>query len=89
MSFTPGFSQKVADKKFYLVDSLNLSELNDNDKQLLDSSLTQYKFSKNDSTKFYWLDFISNNLSDDSWMKYNELLSVKCAEALKNNNSKY
>lgn len=89
MSFTAGFSQTVADKKFYLVDSLNLSELNDNDKQLLDSALTQYKLAKNDSTKFYWLDFISNNLSDDSWMKYNELLSVKCAEALKKNNSEY
>lgn len=83
------FTQTYADKKFYLVDSLTLSELNDNDKQLLDSALTQYNVSKNDSTKFYWLDFISNNLTNDIWTKYNQLLALKCAEALKKNKSSY
>lgn len=83
------FSQNFADKKFYLVDSLTLSELNDDDKQLLDSALTQYNSSKSDSTKFYWLDFISNNLTNDIWTKYNQLLALKCGEALKKNKSIY
>lgn len=84
-----GFSQTFADKKNYLVDSLVLSELNNDDRQLLDSALSQYRSSKNDSTKFYWLDFLSNNLTDDVWQKYNQILYQKCTEALKKSNSAY
>ena len=84
-----GFSQTFADKKFYLVDSLVLSELNNDDRQLLDSALYLYRSSKNDSIKFYWLDFLSNNLTDEVWQKYNQILYQKCTEALKKSNSAY
>jgi len=42
------FAQKFADKEDYLVDSLILEELSDNDKELLDTCLRNFKKAKNE-----------------------------------------
>lgn len=67
-----GFTQKFADKKFYVVDSLDLSIIKESDKLILDSCLTKFHNSKNDSLK---VNLIGNfiELCDDNriWTKYN------------------
>ena len=83
------FTQTFADKKYYLIDSLDLSLLNQSDKYVLDSCINLYNNAKNDSVKVLALDFISNNLLDDVWIKYNEYLNKKCIEILKKNKSVY
>ena len=46
-----GFSQKYAPKDYYLVDSLNLDDIADNDKKLIESSLNLFHKAKDDTSK--------------------------------------
>ena len=64
------FAQKYADKEYYLVDSLDLNELNENDKQLIRSSLKKYHAAKAVTSKINALTSICNNMMHEHWSKY-------------------
>jgi serine phosphatase RsbU (regulator of sigma subunit)/tetratricopeptide (TPR) repeat protein len=69
------FSQNFGDKQFYLIDSLKLSDLSEQDRALLDSSLTKYHNTKEDTIKFGLLEHIIDECWDAKvWPKYNAFL---------------
>ena len=63
-----------APKKFYLIDSLDLTSLNKTDRQLIDSCLTLYHKTKDDTSKINALNGICENMMHDDWTKYQFLL---------------
>ena len=56
-------AQNYGDKKFYLIDSLNLDKISASDKELIDTSLTLYHLEKHDTSK---LDLIEH-IVDECW----------------------
>ena len=75
MSLTEGFSQTVADKKFYLVDSLDLDVFNVGEKLMVDSCLKSFHESKNELYKIAALEFIIEECYNEKiWPKYNNYL---------------
>lgn len=62
LSVNQGFSQTFADKNFYLIVDLNLQELTNNDRQLIDSCLSLYHQAKDDTTKINALSSICENM---------------------------
>ena len=64
------FGQELADKEFYLIDSLNLAVLTENDRAILDSSLTIYSLAKDDTAQIAALTFICDNLVNEVWSDY-------------------
>lgn len=75
-------AQEFADKKFYLVDSLELESLSKKDKIVIDSSLTNYHNTKIDSIKLLQLNQLITNCENKIWMKYNDLLMKKSLELI-------
>lgn len=69
-----GISQIYADKSYYLVDSLNLNELSKKDKNILDSALTIYHNTSNDTDQLNALAIIPKEMLHDDWSKYSYLL---------------
>ena len=63
---------QFADKSYYLVDSLDLTHLGERYIHNLDSFLTIYHSSENDTVKLSALENIANNMVDDTKMKYND-----------------
>ncbi|MGB0887894.1 MAG: tetratricopeptide repeat protein [Vicingaceae bacterium] len=63
-------AQKYADKDFYLIDSLVLSDLNSADRNLLDSCLELYTSAQDDTSKISALTVICDNLISDIWTDY-------------------
>ena len=63
-------AQNYADKKYYLVDSLVLDELSENDRHLLDSCLYVYHKAKDDTTRINALNNICENMINEDWTKY-------------------
>jgi len=63
-----------APKKFYLIDSLDLTSLTKTDRQLIDSCLALYHNAKDDTSKINALNGICENMMDDDWEKYQFLL---------------
>ena len=82
-----GLSQKYADKAYYLVDSLVLSELSSSDITLLDSCLNLYHKVEDDTSKVKALQGICDKLVHDDWKKYQIYQYEKIREGLKNNES--
>ncbi|MDG1476135.1 MAG: tetratricopeptide repeat protein, partial [Vicingaceae bacterium] len=76
------FCQKIADKEFYLIDSLVLEDLTENDRLILDSSLTVYFSAKSDTSKIAALTFICDNLVNDVWSDYQFVQNELIEEAL-------
>jgi len=60
----------LADKNYYLVDSLVLEELSNSDKELLENSLKLYHKAKNDTSKINALNDICERMMHDDWSKY-------------------
>ena len=79
-----GFSQSFADKRFYLVDSLNLNELSKSDLQILDSCLNIYHHSQYDTIQLNAIGYIIENMIDEDWGKYNLLLKKVVEQKLHN-----
>lgn len=69
------FGQQYADKKFYLIDSLKLSELNQPDKILVDSCLEVFHNSQKSIDKLNALSEICANMTHKSWKAYQIILS--------------
>ncbi len=91
--FILGFSleskaQLFAPKKFYLVDSLVLKNLTKQDKSLIDSALTEYHKSANDSVKLNLLSEIVSDCENEIWIKYNELMLSESNRLIASNNKK-
>jgi two-component sensor histidine kinase/Tfp pilus assembly protein PilF len=67
------YAQKFADKKYYLIDSLQLNELSINEKKLIDSALTKYHHATHDTIKIKAINIIvEESWNDFVWPKYNE-----------------
>tara|TARA_B100000809_G_C15139882_1_gene532630 strand:- start:1094 stop:3115 length:2022 start_codon:yes stop_codon:yes gene_type:complete len=64
------FGQQLADKNIYLVDSIVLADLSDDDRLLLDSCLNSFSLAKDDTSKIAALNFICDNLVNDIWSDY-------------------
>jgi len=73
-----GQSQNWGDPEFYLLDSLNLDQLSEDDKTLIDSSLVIYHSTMVDTIELAMLENIVDNCWDEEvWPKYNEVLIKK------------
>ena len=68
------FSQKFADNKYYLIDSVDFSSLTKEDKILLMDGLKSYHSAKNDLEKVNSLRLICEKMMDDIWIKYQYFL---------------
>ncbi len=67
-----GISNNYADKKYYLIDSLDLSKVDPSEKELLNETLEKFHKAKLDSNKIKALSyFIENSWDDNLWPKYN------------------
>ena len=82
------FSQNYGDKDFYLIDSLDLGELTEIEKQLFDSCLTVFHEEKDDTNKVaaieYLIEFSSHELS---YFNYNKFIYSFVKNKLKVKNS--
>ena len=72
--FTHCFAQPFGDKDYFLIDSLNLAELSDDDRDILNKALNSYHNTKNDTLKLNALEVITENLMNNVWVKYNLLV---------------
>ena len=68
-----GIGNKYADKKYYLIDSLNLSSLTKQDSVGLDSCLKKFHSNSTVLEKIDALNGICEGLTDPIWMKYQKL----------------
>lgn len=81
----PLFSQKFANKEYYLIDSLVLDDLSKNDYQLIDSILKKYHKTTEDTSKIELVSFIIEECWDDNvWPKYNDWVYHAVDKKLKN-----
>lgn len=77
---------QYADKDYYLIDSLALDKLTAGDKVLIDSALTLYHSAKHDSERIKSIGILTENMMDNSWMRYNDLLSGMLSNILSSSN---
>lgn len=61
---------EFADTKFYIIDSLDLSDISKADQDLLKSKLTEFHKLKSDTSKIDVLEEIIDGLVDESWEDY-------------------
>jgi serine phosphatase RsbU (regulator of sigma subunit)/tetratricopeptide (TPR) repeat protein len=78
-------AQNYADKEYYLVDSLDLDALKEDDKKLIETSLKEYHSAKDDTTKIKALNGICENMIDEDWKKYQFCQFNQLQILLKNN----
>ena len=65
-------AQNFADKSYFLVDSLDMSKISNQDKYLIDSCLSFYHNTKNDTDKVTAISTIVEESWDNNvWPKYN------------------
>lgn len=64
------FGQNYADKEYYLIDSLDLSQLSIYDRQLLDSCLNLYHSSNHDTTRVKALNGVCGSMVHEDWTRY-------------------
>lgn len=81
-------AQKYADKSYYLVDSLILSDISSADKIMIDSCMNVYHNTNNDTLKIKTINHIIENTWDEKvWPKYNFLLQKQIEHKIKLNTS--
>ncbi|MGB1268722.1 MAG: tetratricopeptide repeat-containing sensor histidine kinase [Flavobacteriaceae bacterium] len=69
-------AQTYADSKYYLVDSLELDKLSEDDKVILDSSLSKYHNVTQDSLKLKYInDIIELTWDEKVWTRYNRWMN--------------
>ena len=70
------FGQSFADKKYYLVDSLELDKVSEEDKEILKSSLYKYHNATQDSLKLKHINNIVELTWDEKvWIRYNSWMN--------------
>lgn len=71
-------AQNYADPKFYIIDSLELDNISIEDKLMLDSILTMYHQSNQDTTRLTLIEYIVDECWDEAiWPKYNDFLHTQ------------
>jgi serine phosphatase RsbU (regulator of sigma subunit)/Tfp pilus assembly protein PilF len=76
-------AQQFADKKHYLVDSLELGKLENYDILLIDSMIDLYHKEKSDTAKLLQINYLVENLEDSrAWMPYNRFMLKESTSAL-------
>ncbi len=83
--FSSAFSQDYANKDFYLIDSLNLSNLSNSDSILIEQSMALYHHSKTDTGKITALNILCEKMVDDKWMNYQLIQYELTQKALERN----
>jgi len=78
--------QTYADKEYYLVDSLELSKLSEGDKKIVNSALTKFHRTTQDSLKLkYITDIIELSWDENVWTKYNSWMNQYLTKKLRHN----
>ncbi|NQY31346.1 MAG: tetratricopeptide repeat protein, partial [Flavobacteriaceae bacterium] len=68
--------QTYADKKYYLIDSLELNKLSEDDKEIISSALTKYHKTNQDSLKLKYINNIIELSWDEKvWTRYNRWMN--------------
>jgi serine phosphatase RsbU (regulator of sigma subunit)/Tfp pilus assembly protein PilF len=80
-------SQNYAPKDYYLVDSLNLDALTEDDQQIIETSLKEYHTAIDDTSKIIALNIICENMMHEDWSKYQFFQYNFIQEAINNNNN--
>ncbi len=78
------YGQNYADKKHYLVDSLDLDVLTESDKEIIATSLKNYHEANTDTGKIAALSSICENMMHADWGKYQLFQYELLEKALKN-----
>ncbi len=65
-------AQNFADKTYYLIDSLDLNKISNEDSLVIESSLKIYHQAKDDTSKVNAINSIYENISHDSWVRYQD-----------------
>ena len=81
------YAQNYADKTYYLVDSLDLDELGESDKVLLESSLKEYHKAKDDTSKINALNSICESMVHRDWIKFQYYQHQLIVHFLKSNSN--
>lgn len=79
---------QFADKKYYLIDSLDLKTLGKKDLRKLDSLLKVYHTTSSDSLKLLTLDRLARLEDFNTWASYNKLLLTETRKFLSKNPAK-
>ena len=80
----PLFSQKYEDDKNYLIDSVNLSLLTEQEKGILDSVIRIYKKTNPDSVRFSALSFFVEQCGNSEvWNRYNDFVLLQLESKIK------
>ncbi|MGZ4044170.1 MAG: tetratricopeptide repeat protein [Bacteroidia bacterium] len=82
---TTSIRSQYADKNYYLIDSLNLSELDKQDAHKLDSLIKVYHSTKSDSVKLITLDRLTHLNDFNTWAKYNFILLAETKKRIGKN----
>lgn len=82
LCISPARGQTYAEKAYYLIDSLNLDELGESDKHLIDSALKLYHQAKHDSDRLNSIMILTQKMVHEDWSKYNEFLYIELQEML-------
>lgn len=79
------YAQHYGDKDYYLVDSLNLDELSEDDANLIKEALKTYHSSTEDIDKVKAIGLITESMMHDDWEKYNLLVKELVEQHLATN----
>lgn len=82
-----GVAQNYAPKDYYLIDSLDLNQLSEEDKELLEESLKIFHSANEDTSRINALSNICENMNHDDWSKYQFYQYQIIEKALKKSNS--
>jgi serine phosphatase RsbU (regulator of sigma subunit) len=83
LSETTLVAQNYGEKKFYLIDSLNLDKISESDKILLDTSLNLYHKAHHDTVKLDLIEHIVDECWDESiWPVYNSFIFEQARKQL-------
>lgn len=78
-----GNAQHFGDKKFYLVDSLNLDNISASDRELIDTSLTLFHAAKHDTIALGLIEHIVDQCWNEAvWPKYNRFLYLEAYDRI-------
>lgn len=77
--------QDYTDKNYYLIDELDIKSFTESDKILLDSCISNYHSTKNDTTKVRILINMCENMMNDHWKEY-QFFTLNLIDSLQNKN---
>jgi len=85
---SPSYSQSYANPNHYLIDSLDFDKLSENEQFLIDSCLTLFHNTHQDTSRLGIINIIVEESWDDNvWPKYNYWVYKKVKELLKKENN--